>query len=252
MRQILTFFGLLLCITSFATASDAPNYRKTSIHIISNSYEQYEVRIDGRAYRLQNNDLRLNDISTGYHRLEVSKIERGSGGIFGSRDRTVTVYNNNINVSEGEQIEINIDRSGRVIVREYNNNTGGRYGQASMRVVSAAYDAYEVRIDGRSFRLTNNELRFDNLTTGMHRLEVVRIERGSTGIFGKRDRGINVYDRNLNVSSGEQIEVYINRNGNVDVRQNNNNRKGKNKGNRRWGNDDDRDHDRGYGNDRKF
>lgn len=271
MRQILTFLGLFLTLTSFAAPS-APAFARTSVHITSNAYDEYEVRIDGRAYRLTNNDLRLNDVNVGYHQLEVSRIQRGSGGLFGSRDRLTTVYNNSINISNGEQIEVNIDRNGRVDVREfggYNNGGYNNYGLASLRVSSAAYEPYEIRIDGRSYSMTNNELRFDNLTTGYHQLEVLRIERGSGGLFGKRDRSVSVFNRNLNVSSGEQIEVYINRNGNVDVKENNyNNRKGKKKGNkhwdddddnrnngngnRRWGNDDDRDRDRGYGNDRKF
>lgn len=257
MRQILTFLGMLLTLTTFA-APAAPGYGRTSVRITSNAYEEYEVRLDGRTYRINNNSLQLNDVSTGYQRIEVARIERGLGGIFGGRDKYTTVYNNTLNISNGEQIDINIDRSGRVDVREYNNGgwNDNRYGQASMRVTSAAYDAYEIRVDGRAYRLTNNELRFDNLTTGYHQLEVVRIERGSGGIFGRKERAVTVYNRNLNVSSGEQIEVYINRNGNVDVRENDyNNRNGKGKkekGNRRWGNDDDRDHDRGYGNDRKF
>lgn len=122
MRQMLTLLGILITFATFA--SDRDRFGTADLRISSSSYENYEVRIDGRTYRLDRNDLRLNNISTGYHRIEVYRIERRSNGLFGMRNRTVLVHNSGFHADRNERIFVNINRYGNVDVREIGGDKG--------------------------------------------------------------------------------------------------------------------------------
>jgi hypothetical protein len=256
MRKILTLFGMLLSLATFATPASS-TYGQSSIHISSAAYDEYEIRVDGRSYRLNNNDLRLDNVNSGTHQLEVYRVQRGSlGGIFGSKNNAVSVYNNRINVMQNEQLEVMIDRSGNVNVSRYNNGTYGNngsygnnnggygnnnnnYGAGTIRIQSSSNEQYDVRIDGKSYRLTNNGLYFDNVNSAVHTIEVYRAQSGLGGIFGGKSNANLLFSRSVNISNGEEILVNVNNNGNVTLRENggyNNNNGGYNNNDGRYNN----------------
>src|SRR5215213_9973222 len=112
---------LILFISVAAFAADRPRSGRLTITTFDNS--DIRVEIDGRRYNSNDNYVRINNINSGYHGVQV--FRRQSSGVFGgSRERLV--YSSNLYVRPEFQIDVLIDRSGRAQVREYDLGRNNR------------------------------------------------------------------------------------------------------------------------------
>lgn len=112
---------LILFISVTAFAADRPRSGRLTISTYDNS--DIRVEIDGRRYSSNDNYVRISNVTSGYHSVQV--FRRQSGNLFGgSRERLV--YSNNIYVRPEFQTDVLIDRSGRAQVREYDLSRNNR------------------------------------------------------------------------------------------------------------------------------
>jgi hypothetical protein len=112
---------LILFISAAAFAAERPRSGRLTISTFDNS--DIRVEIDGRRYSSNDNSVRINNINSGYHSVQV--FRRQSSGVFGG-NREKLVYSSSINVRPEFQTDILIDRSGRAQVREYDLNRNNR------------------------------------------------------------------------------------------------------------------------------
>ncbi|MDB5232979.1 MAG: hypothetical protein JWN76_3784 [Chitinophagaceae bacterium] len=158
MRKIFTFLAVSLLISAFAMAADRPGRGQLFVRTEGNAV--YQMVIDGQRFFIDRNDLSLNDIRPGMHRIEIYRVQR-SVGIFGSRANTELVYRSGINVSPSERVAININRFGNVHVSEnrfgrdnrdfgYDDRGNGQYGNRNGR-----YDNRNGQYDSRNSQYDN-------------------------------------------------------------------------------------------------
>ncbi len=100
-----------------------------------------------------------------------------------------------------------------------------------------------VQIDGRSYNERDNEFTISNIQPGYHSIQVYSLtsNRVFGGIFGKSREKL-MYSSNLYVKPGQEVELFINRNGKAKIRETDLSRNGRgNDRNRddRWKNEDD-------------
>lgn len=72
---------------------------------------------------------------------------------------------------------------------------------------------YKIVIDGRSFYNNSSLLRINNLTRGMHRIQVFEMTRG--GFFGQRERLVNSTSFRM---GREDMRMFIDYGGRIEVR----------------------------------
>jgi len=112
---------LILFISVTAFAAERPRSGRLTVTTFDNS--DIRVEIDGRRYNNNDNYVRINNINSGYHNIQVWR--RQSSGLFGnSRERLL--YNSSLYVKPEFQIDILIDRYGRAQVQEYDLNRSRR------------------------------------------------------------------------------------------------------------------------------
>lgn len=108
---------LLSFISIAAFAAERP--KSGRLTITSHDNTDIRVEIDGRRYYNNDNTIRISNINSGYHSIQVYR--RQSQNVFGgSRERLV--YSSNVYVRPDYRIDIMIDRNGRAQVRETDLN----------------------------------------------------------------------------------------------------------------------------------
>src|SRR5215213_5999400 len=108
---------LILFISVAAFAADRPKSGRLTITTFDNS--DIRVEIDGRRYNNNDNSVRINNINSGYHNIQVYR--RQSSGVFGN-SREKLLYNSSLFVKPDFQTDVLIDRYGRAQVQEYDLN----------------------------------------------------------------------------------------------------------------------------------
>ncbi|HYF31424.1 MAG TPA: DUF4476 domain-containing protein [Chitinophagaceae bacterium] len=113
MSKIYTLL-LVSFISMAAMAAERP--RSSRIIIATHDNADISVQIDGRRYDERDNTIRINDVNPGYRRIHVYRRE--SSGMFG-RVRERLIYNSTVYVKPRYEIDIYINRNGRVQVQEF-------------------------------------------------------------------------------------------------------------------------------------
>lgn len=108
---------LILFISASAFAAERPRSGRLTITTFDNS--DIRVEIDGRRFNNNDNSVRINNINSGYHNIQVWR--RQSSGLFGN-SREKLLYNSSLYVKPEFQTDILIDRYGRAQVQEYDLN----------------------------------------------------------------------------------------------------------------------------------
>jgi hypothetical protein len=105
---------LMLFVGIAALAADRPRSGRITI----TSYDDAEIRveIDGRRYYNNDNTIRISNINSGYHSIQVYRRQWSNSIFGGSRERLV--YSSNVYVRPDHRIDILIERNGRAQVRE--------------------------------------------------------------------------------------------------------------------------------------
>lgn len=134
MNKISTLISIL--VFSFITVAATAQSR---LSITSMSYSPVRVMIDGREMQNNNNEIRVGNLSQGFHRLQIFVTDRNydnrGWGRNASNRYGRMIYNTNLNIRYGMYTDIIINRFGKVFVDEqaidnrYDdnwNNTGDR------------------------------------------------------------------------------------------------------------------------------
>ncbi len=111
MKKIFTLIAVLFSITTFA----APGPKSSKIAISSNNRSMMQVKIDGVMYNL-NNTYVLDNIRSGNHSITIYKTES-----FGFRKKTQVIYNSTMFINPAQSVNIDINRSGKVVVKTTSN-----------------------------------------------------------------------------------------------------------------------------------
>ena len=111
MKNIFTLIAILFSITTFA----APGPRTSKIAISSNDRARMQVKINGVMYNL-NNTFVLDNIRPGNHSITIYKTES-----FGFRKKTQVIYNSTMFINPAQSVNIDINRSGKVVVKITSN-----------------------------------------------------------------------------------------------------------------------------------
>jgi hypothetical protein len=112
--------ALFLSITAFA----AERPKSSRLTIATNDNTAIRVEIDGRRYSENDNTVRINNITAGYHSIQVYSRQQSSG-IFG-RNSERLIYSTNMYVKPEHRVDILIDRSGRARIQESDLGRKGR------------------------------------------------------------------------------------------------------------------------------
>lgn len=117
--------------------------------------------------------------------------------------------------------------------------------KGKISVTSNSYATLFVKIDGQRYNLDRNDFVLNSIRPGNHRVEIYRIER--RGMFGRMSARV-IYSDNVFVGPGQSVNLLVNRNDYVVVRNSGYNGYDRDD---RWGRgrdhdygrrDDDRDH----------
>jgi hypothetical protein len=124
MKKIFTLIAVLFSITTFA----APGPKTSKIAISNNDRSMMQVKIDGAMYDL-GSSLVLENIRSGNHSITIYKTDN-----VGFRKRTQVIYNSTMFISNAQLINIDINRSGKIVVKtttdKFNgNNRNNGYGR---------------------------------------------------------------------------------------------------------------------------
>ena len=122
MKKIFTLAVMLIGLSVASFAADRP--KKGKISVTSNTTATIFVKIDGQKYNLDRNEIVLNSIRPGNHRVEIYQMQRA--GIFGGGMRTKVIYSDFINVAPDQAVNLNVNRMGSVVVRKSGFDPYGR------------------------------------------------------------------------------------------------------------------------------
>jgi hypothetical protein len=114
-----TIFTLLILSVMSLAAIAAPNKDvrpSTMLTIRSVDRAGIHVVIDGRRFDPNRNFMRVQNLHPGSHRVKILRERSGGFNFFGNRYDVV--FNNSINVRNGSEVMISVDRYGRTDVRE--------------------------------------------------------------------------------------------------------------------------------------
>ncbi|MFT3846849.1 MAG: DUF4476 domain-containing protein [Lacibacter sp.] len=139
MKRISTLI-LILVFNFIAIAG----WAQSRLSITSMSTTPVRVMIDGREMQNNNNEIRIGNLSQGFHRIQIyagdkSNDNRGWGRNASNRYGRM-IYNTNLNIRYGMHTDIIINRFGKVFVDEQAidnryeddwNNTGDRNGRGN-------------------------------------------------------------------------------------------------------------------------
>jgi hypothetical protein len=110
MKKIFTLIAVLFSITTFA----APGPKTSKIAISNNDRSMMQVKIDGIMYDL-NSTFVLDNIRSGNHSITIYKTQYT--GLSAFRKKTQVIYNSSMFISPSQLINIDINRSGKVVVK---------------------------------------------------------------------------------------------------------------------------------------
>jgi hypothetical protein len=125
MKKIFTLIAVLFSITTFA----APGPKTSKIAISNNDRSMMQVKIDGAMYDL-GSSMALENIRSGNHTITIYKTENA-----GFRRRTQVIYNSTMYISPAQLVNIDISRSGKIVVRTTSierfdrNDRNSKYGR---------------------------------------------------------------------------------------------------------------------------
>lgn len=132
MKKIFTLIAVLFSITTFA----APGPKTSKISISNNDRSRMQVKIDGAMYDL-GSSLALENIRSGNHTITIYKTEN-----MGFRKRTQVVYNSTMFIAPAQLINIDINRSGKIVVKSSSTDRYDRndYNKGNNRNNNDRYD----------------------------------------------------------------------------------------------------------------
>ena len=110
MKRFFTLAALFISMVSFAAAPP----RAASIVINNADKDMIQVRLNGRAYNVNQQTILLNNLAGGRHRLEIYKIERRPFGF--TRSKPVLIYSSAVYVDASFIVDVNISRFGKVSI----------------------------------------------------------------------------------------------------------------------------------------
>lgn len=164
MKKIFTLFmSLMVGMAVFAAPIKVTEARpKSSVTIQSADNADIRVEIDGRVFDPADNSIRINGLEAGMHRIKVSRESRdrrGGGNVYSMKGKKFDViYNSTINIKARTNVQLSIDRFGRVSIqetrktngrnddwKEYDYGTGGFGGYDN-------HQGYESGMSDRDFR----------------------------------------------------------------------------------------------------
>src|SRR5688572_11719809 len=119
MKKIFTLIAVLFSITTFAAGNPGPRASKLSIS--TNDRSAMQVKIDGVMYNL-NNTFVMDNIRSGNHTITIYKTEN-----MGFRKRTQVVYSSTMFMAPSQLVNIDINRSGKVVVKTTSTDRFNRY-----------------------------------------------------------------------------------------------------------------------------
>ncbi len=136
-----TIFTLLLS-TLFSLSLLA--YDGSRLTISSVSTVRMQVEVDGRRYNMNDNEVSIRSLRSGYHSIKIYRDKKQKNRIwdFGfGNGRQEIVYSNSVYLREGYHFDILVNRFGKTFVDEHRidrnddwyNNDDNRYGQGSDR-----------------------------------------------------------------------------------------------------------------------
>jgi hypothetical protein len=152
MKNIFTLIAVLFSITTFA--APAPGPKTSKIAISNNDRSMMQVKIDGAMYDL-GSSLALENIRSGNHTITIYKTVIG-----GFRKRTQVIYNSNLFIAPAQLINIDISRSGKIVVRttstdKFNRNDRNDRNSSNDRDYNDRYN------NGRDDRNRDNDNRYE-------------------------------------------------------------------------------------------
>jgi len=119
MKKIFTLIAVLFSITTFA--AEYPGPKTSKIAFTNNDRSTMQVRIDGAMYDL-GSSMALENIRAGNHSIVIYKTQ-----LAGFRKRTQVIYNSTMFINGGQLVNIDINRSGQVMVATFSMDKFGRY-----------------------------------------------------------------------------------------------------------------------------
>ena len=118
MKQIFTLLLFTLCFLSISAQN---RNGRTKLTITNGSNEQIKVQVDGRQYNMngRNDDVAINNLAAGYHSVKIYKEDRKrNNGRWSSLSRYKIVFQKSVYLSRGYQLDLMINRFGKVFMDE--------------------------------------------------------------------------------------------------------------------------------------
>lgn len=108
MKKIFTLIAVLFSLTTFAAGNPGPKTSKISF--TNSDRSGMQVKIDGAMYDL-GSSMALDNIRSGNHTIVIYKTQS-----VGFRKKAQVIYNSNLFINGGQLVNIDINRSGKVVV----------------------------------------------------------------------------------------------------------------------------------------
>jgi len=105
MKKIVTLLSSLLLAVAVMAAGQRPV-------VTVSSRKQYKIAIDGRAYFIHNNNIRIASLNRGYHNVQVFEMRRGYF------ERRETMISSLSFILRKNDVWITVDRLGGIRIRE--------------------------------------------------------------------------------------------------------------------------------------
>ena len=118
MKQLFTLLLFTLCFLSISAQN---RNGRTKLTITNGSNEQIKVQVDGRQYNMngRNDDVAINNLAAGYHSVKIYKEDRKrNNGRWSSLSRYKIVFQKSVYLSRGYQLDLMINRFGKVFMDE--------------------------------------------------------------------------------------------------------------------------------------
>src|SRR5690242_18432697 len=108
MKKIFTLIAVLFSLTTFAAGNPGPKTSKISF--TNSDRSMMQAKVDGAMYDL-GSSMALENIRSGNHSIVIYKTQN-----VGFRKRSQVIYNSTLFINGGQLVNININRSGNVMV----------------------------------------------------------------------------------------------------------------------------------------
>lgn len=134
--------------------------------------------------------------------------------------------------------------------------TFAAWDDARLSITSMSNAPVRIMIDGRQVQQGNREIRINNLSPGIHRIQIYSTSNNNNrrkGLFGDNNRNQLIYNNSVNIRRGMHTDIVINRFGKVFIdeeridNRNDDNWNDNDRNNGGWNNDNNS----GWGNDNR-